>query len=441
VSPYSETGRQVVHVAMAAFALLLRYFTWPQAALLAFGALVFNLVVLGRIAPAIVRPAELRSVRPGILFYPLSVLVLVLAFPHRLDIVAAAWGVMAVGDGCATLAGTRLGGRPLPWNRRKTWTGLVAIIAAGATGGAALGVWVAPSIAPVPPLAFSIGAAILAAVVAAFVETLPLELDDNISVPAAAGATLWFCSTLDRPAGLESLALDLATGMVLATPLALLTLRARKVTAGAAVTGVVFAGAIYAGAYLAGLVVLAAALGLTLVSSRAARWSTTGVLAPGEVRAMGNIVANCLVGTLAAVAERLSGDWSATLTAIWLVAGIAAGASDTVASEIGRALGGTPRQFPTFRRSAPGTPGAVSVLGTLAGAIAAALIASPAAFLWLVPWEAVPVIVLACTIGAGAESALSTAFESSGMLDNNALNFLNTAIAAIVAVALYRATG
>ena len=47
-----------------------------------------------------------RGLPIGILLYPLAVLGLVLVFPYRLDIVAAAWGIMAAGDGFATLVGT-----------------------------------------------------------------------------------------------------------------------------------------------------------------------------------------------------------------------------------------------------------------------------------------------------------------------------------------------
>ena len=434
---YSETGRQLVHVAMAAFALLLRVFTWQQAAFLASGAVIFNLFLLARIAPRIIRPAEFHSARPGVLFYPLSILALVLLFRSRLDIVAAAWGVLAFGDGFATLVGTRVGGRTLPWNPGKTWSGLGAFVVAGGAGAAALSVWVAPAIAPPPSLSFLIWASIAAAIVAGLVETLPIGLDDNISVPAAAAATVWFCGFLDWPAGLDNLAVDLATGMLLGVPLALLTLRSKRVTAGGVLTGLLCAGVIYAGVFLAGLAVLAVALGLTLASSRVAGSSRLATLAvSGEIRATGNIVANCLVGTLGALCERLSDEWTATATAVWFVTGIAAGASDTVASEIGKALGGTPRTFPTFRQARPGTPGAVSLIGTAAGAVAAALIALPGAAVWLIPWNALPLIVIACAVGAFVESALSTAFEARGILDNNALNFLNTAVAAAAAVSL-----
>jgi uncharacterized membrane protein len=44
--------------------------------------------------------------------------------------------------------------------------------------------------------------------------------------------------------------------------------------------------------------------------------------------------------------------------------------------------------------------------------------------------------VIGATAGAFAESWLGATFEAPGILNNDLLNFLNTAIAAIVAVAL-----
>src|SRR6187200_2757066 len=99
----SERTRQAVHVAMGAFALLLRYLTWWQAALLAGAALAFNCFVLPEIG--------------GTRLYPLAVLLLLFAFPARFDIVAAAWGILAAGDGMATIVGTHVGGPRVPWNR------------------------------------------------------------------------------------------------------------------------------------------------------------------------------------------------------------------------------------------------------------------------------------------------------------------------------------
>lgn len=146
------------------------------------------------------------------------------------------------------------------------------------------------------------------------------------------------------------------------------------------------------------------------------------------------MLANCLVGALGGTLTAFCSSWSGEAGSLLLVTGIAAGASDTVASEIGKAFGGQPRAFPSFRRVSPGTPGAVSVVGTAAGLISATLIAWPAISMWLLPDNRLWLVVGACTAGAFVESTLASRFESSGMLDNHTLNFLNTACAAALAV-------
>jgi uncharacterized protein (TIGR00297 family) len=441
VTAYSETRRQIVHIAMAAFALLLPYLTWPQAAGLAGAALVFNAIALGRLAPTIIRETDKRGIRAGVLYYPLAILCLILVFRQHLLFVAAAWGVMAFGDGFATLAGKRFGGPRLPWNQEKTWSGLVAFVVFGATGAVALSVWFWMMAAPpsiiesTPHRNFTLWAPIVAAIVAGLVETIPIKLDDNISVPATAGAVMWLLYQLNRIGPVDALAIDLATGLLVSIPIALLALRVGNITMGGAITGVVFAAIIYAGFYLGGLVVLAIALGLTIASSRMSRSQAPHRgAARAERRGVGNIVANCLVGTLGAVLDVFSFDWGSELAAVWFISGIVAGASDTVASEVGKAWGGTPRSFPTWRAAPAGTPGAISLVGTAAGIAAATIMAAAAVALWLIPGRLVAPVVAACTVGAFAESALSTRFEADGVLDNNTLNFLNTAIASGLAV-------
>src|SRR5205823_93947 len=143
---HSEEARQWVHIGSASFALLLRFLTWWQAAALAGTALIFNTLVLPRIGGRrLFRPIdEARGFPLGILLYPLAVLLLILVFPTRLDIVAAAWGILALGDGAATLVGRAASrnadtgkaaqtaetaktpnGSALPWNRDKTFAGTI----------------------------------------------------------------------------------------------------------------------------------------------------------------------------------------------------------------------------------------------------------------------------------------------------------------------------
>ena len=419
---------------MAGFALLLRFLSWRQAAAFALAALLFNAFALASVAPSIIRKTEGRARRAGELYYPLSVLALILVFRERLDIVAAAWGVMAFGDGFATLVGSQSTGPRLPWNPQKSWYGLFAFIAAGSLGSVSLCLWSVQDWVDRPEAEYLLSAPVIATLVAAFVETLPSNVDDNLSVPATAGATMWIAAQVDR--GVDEWT-DIVAAIMVSAPIAVLAWRAHAVTRGGAIAGFLCAVAIYLGQYLAGIVVLGIALAFTIASSQFGRRrkEALGIAEErGGSRGAGNVLANCLVGSVGATLAAFSSAWSGEAGAVMFVTGIAAGASDTVASEIGKAFGGTPRAFPTFRAVPPGTPGAVSIVGTAAGIVAAGLMALAAAMMWVLPPGMVAIVVIACTAGAFIESTLATEFEAAGVLDNNMLNLFNTASAAVLAV-------
>src|SRR5262249_54511031 len=77
----SEWRRKAVHAGMGLFALLLRWLTWPQAALCALAALLFNLYAMPRIGRGIYRDPS-RERDTGIVAYAAAVLLLILLFRH-----------------------------------------------------------------------------------------------------------------------------------------------------------------------------------------------------------------------------------------------------------------------------------------------------------------------------------------------------------------------
>ncbi len=102
-----ELMRKAVHVSMGGFALLFRWITPTQAALLAILALLFNLFLLHRLTRrALLREDEREAgYSRGIVLYPAVVLALIIVFRERMELAAAVWGFLAVGDGMATVAG------------------------------------------------------------------------------------------------------------------------------------------------------------------------------------------------------------------------------------------------------------------------------------------------------------------------------------------------
>jgi uncharacterized protein (TIGR00297 family) len=128
-----------------------------------------------------------------------------------------------------------------------------------------------------------------------------------------------------------------------------------------------------------------------------------------------------------------------TPSLIGFTAALAAGGSDTVASEIGKAWGTRTLLITSLTDVRPGTSGGLSLEGTIAGLAAAFLIGALAVVLGVIVPKALLVIVIGATLGSLAESALGATFEAKGILNNDTLNFLNTAIAAASAVVLANA--
>ncbi|MCU1270760.1 MAG: putative rane protein [Acidobacteriaceae bacterium] len=121
---------------------------------------------------------------------------------------------------------------------------------------------------------------------------------------------------------------------------------------------------------------------------------------------------------------------------IAMAAALAEAAADTVSSEIGQALGGTPRLITTWRKVAPGTDGAITLAGTLAGAAAAIAVAFVCALAHIFEWKLLAVCAGAGVAGMFFDSLLGATLERPRVLGNNAVNFASTIIAAVLAFLL-----
>jgi uncharacterized protein (TIGR00297 family) len=437
---FSEDVRQIVHITMGAVALVLRFAVWWEAAILAGVAVAVNAHVLHRLpAWSLHRDSEKgRRYLSGVTLYPIAILLLILVLRGRLDIVAAAWGILAFGDGMATIVGRRMPSPRIPWNTSKSMAGSIAFVIFGGMAGSLLCVWCRPPIVPPPYMWFSVGAPFVAAVAAAAVETIPIQLDDNISVPATAAAVLWWVSLVseDAVATLASTSLTfIGTALVANAVVSIAGYLLGTLTISGVVCGAVLGIVVFVTAGSAGWVLLLATFGMAVVTTRMGlrRKMELGIAeGRGGRRGAGNAFANTGVAAAAAVLAAVSYAPAAAL--VGFVAALAAGGSDTMASEVGKAWGSRPVLFPTFRRVPPGTPGGISLVGTVAGLVGAAMLGSLGAATGLVDWDALLPVMAGATIGAFAESAMGASLEERGILNNDLLNFLNTAIAAAAAI-------
>lgn len=445
--------RKIVHMAMLIFAFLLPFLTWVQAAECAMLALLFNVLILPRLdvdlskrpgAGVNVRPApgalmgggstlpavETRgSVWTGIVLYPISVLVLIVLYRHSLHVAAAAWAIMALGDGMASVAGEALHGPGLPWNRKKTWAGFLGFVGAGAVGAFVLTRWVGPSL-PVDKVLLVCAAT---ALVGAFVETVPIRLDDNATVPLVAGAFM-FCACLVERSALDSNLPYLGRRILLALAVnflfALLALGLKMVNRSGAVCGFILGVAVYLGYGYKSFLVMLGFFVLGSVTTRLgyAKKAARGVAeGRGGARGWREALANSLAGAFFAVLVITTHHEAAFLVA--LVATFAEAAGDTVSSEIGQWLSDRAFLITTFKPVRAGENGGVTVGGTAAGLAASALVIALGYGLGLCGEGGAAIALAAAFAGNVLDSLLGATLERRGLLTNGIVNFAGTSFA------------
>jgi uncharacterized protein (TIGR00297 family) len=121
------------------------------------------------------------------------------------------------------------------------------------------------------------------------------------------------------------------------------------------------------------------------------------------------------------------------------LAALAEAAADTVSSEVGQVIGGRPRMITTLRPVEPGTDGAISLAGTLAGVAAGAIVALAGTLALRGDLATFWIACAGGVFGLFFDSLLGATLERRAWLNNDAVNFLSTASAAAFALGLLAA--
>lgn len=207
------------------------------------------------------------------------------------------------------------------------------------------------------------------------------------------------------------------------------------------VRGVSFGGAI-AGAGVCFLLCFGVGFGafLVLVSVFVLTWISTrfgyrrkqklGTAEKLDGRTALQVLANLAV---AAGCAGLSAVTGKTVFLLAVSAALAEAAADTVSSELGQARSAKARLITTWEEVAAGTDGGVTWTGTLVGIAAAALVSLVSALTGLVPLKWLGFSIFAAVVGMIADSFLGALLERRRVLNNDAVNFLSTLVAAATA--------
>lgn len=213
----------------------------------------------------------------------------------------------------------------------------------------------------------------------------------------------------------------------------------------ARVMGAVSDGGALAGAAIACLLMVASGLGgffplvavfvLTLLATRwrSERKRNLDVAERRGGRTASQVVANLGAAALCAAAAIAFPRFSEILM-VGAMAALSEAAADTVSSEAGQASAKQARMILDLQPAAIGTNGAVSVEGTLAGCVAAFVVAWVSSFFGVVSWVWMPVITIAGIAGMLFDSVLGGTLENRGTMGNDSVNFVSTVFAADLAL-------
>lgn len=212
----------------------------------------------------------------------------------------------------------------------------------------------------------------------------------------------------------------------------------KKLTVTAALTGGVLALLIFFGVGWAGIALLGAFFTLGTLATSWQKGVKQGLSIAQEKgrRNAGQVLANGgaagLLGGLAIVLPQ-----NASLHLFLIAAVFSSATADTISSELGSVYGRGFYDILTFKKGLRGADGVISIEGLLFGfagsAIMALIHASAEGWSERVTW-----ILIAGTVGNLTDSYLGATLERKSVIKNDAVNFLNTVMAIVVALLLWR---
>jgi uncharacterized protein (TIGR00297 family) len=230
-------------------------------------------------------------------------------------------------------------------------------------------------------------------------------------------------------AGLGS-ARSLWTALIVTLVFAALARWVRGVNSPGAMAGAAVCFVLYVGAGSGAFAALVLVFALTWTSTRLGyqRKRKLGTAEKLDGRTAFQVLANLAV---AAIFAGLSAATSRNPVFLLAVsAALSEAAADTVSSEVGQARSAKARLITTWEEVAAGTDGGVSWAGTLAGIGAAAAVSLVCVLTALVPLKWLGISVAAAVAGMTADSYLGALLERRKLLNNDAVNFVGTLIAA-----------
>lgn len=154
----------------------------------------------------------------------------------------------------------------------------------------------------------------------------------------------------------------------------------------------------------------------------------------GGVRGYKNVYSNSLVPLALAVCYGIYGN---DIFVYAFIGSVATANGDTLASEIGETSRSRPRMITTLKETQPGVDGGVTPLGEAASIVGAFIIGLLATVTGMVGIFGIIVGTIGGFLGTNFDSFLGATLQSRGILSNNGVNLVATALGALVGGCLW----
>ena len=438
-----EIKRKIVHLSVTMFSFLLRYLSLPMALVCATIAFIHNTFILPRIGgKKIYRTNDIRKGYPlGILLYPITVFLLILIYRNHFYIAASIWAIMGFGDGAAALFGTLYGKHKLPWNKKKSYEGSLSYIIFGSAGASLLIWWTAlgKGAPTYPEFYLFILVPLITTVFSAILESYPTKLNDNFTIPLIGSFLMYSLYHFSFPINIQPLFNNIIYALIISISFGSIAFLLKTVDLHGYIAGILIG--IFNFAFLGwkGFIILASFFILGSIATKLGykEKKQLGLAEKkGGARGWTNAVSKCSIGSILAVISSFSLPNHQLLFITAFVASYTAATADTLSSEIGQWKGKTAYSLVSFKKVPPGTEGAVSLEGSLAGIIGASIISILSYAMHLTNILSIIIIIISAILSNVFESYMAIFYESKDLADKETINFLNTLAAAVIAYIL-----
>ena len=188
----NDNLRQFFHMSIIFVAIIFKFIgRWEAILLFLLASFISSLVVmLPGISKVIHRPYEKTPDERlfPVFSYAFSVALLIYFLP--LYIAIPAWCALAIGDAVSTVFGMRYGKKKLKWNFKKSYAGSSAFVIFTFIGMAFFTWWFKPDYGLTNTIIFSL----IGSFAGAIIESLPLRIEDNMTIPLGTAAILYLVS-------------------------------------------------------------------------------------------------------------------------------------------------------------------------------------------------------------------------------------------------------